>query len=567
MRILPMRATPPYLFVTILFELIILSGCATPGLMKRWEREDQLPLESQHFAVYLDEGIDRAVGTEVLQALEFSRDRVGLALNYYCDDKVVCNLYRNEQHLRNICVGLPLGFFVPRKTPLAYVLGGEVHGRLFTTPGGSVSKLWASTFTHEYCHVMFKKVTGRHYFQYSWLQEGLGEYFRQLYLQEKVLPPELNESGDETFLVTKDANSALDNPKIHVRDKTHGIWSYSDWEVRDALRYDTLPSSSELCPRTFIGYWNKFNTQRANQVYAISSSLVEFLVDEFGWNKMRQLLNGLSQDSDLDRVMLQVYGFDQERLDLKWRWHLKERWPDPWQPNIAMVYLVRGNWEIDGLESGIRTALADRNIEAARCHRMYLESRRIPPPADPSLAPLVPPQNRYGSDPRLVDPAEDFEGDRSRRAIVPLQRTAKAPAVEQYEAAMACYSTGQFAEGVEHLRAALEAEPEQMTSLRIHLARGLWLTGEKEEAIQLYREELKVAEEPPFFNEVAWCLECVGQRAEAIRLYQWIVDTSDVQGLVDHARRRIDRIKNGDKVHPEEAIPRRVAMSTTLQTN
>ena len=546
----------------VLLGLLILAGCATPGLMKRWEREDQLPLESRHFAIYLDEGIDRSVGTEVLRALEFSRERVGMALNYYCDDKVVCNLYRNEQDLRKICVGLPLGFFVPRKAPLAYVLGGEVHGRLFTTPAGSVSKLWASTFAHEYCHVMFKKVTGRHYFQYSWLQEGLGEYFRQLYLQEKVLPPEFQGGGDETFLLSRNEIDPSENPKIHIRDNTQGIWTYTDWEVRDALRYDTLPTSSELCPRTFIGYWNKFNTHQANRVYAISSSLVQFLVDEFGWKKMRQLLVGLNQDSNLDRVMLQVYGFDQDKLDTKWRLHLKERWPDPWQPNIAMVYLVRGNWEIDGLESGIRTALAERNIEAARRHRMYLESRRIPPSPDPNQDLPGPPQNRSGSDPRLEDPVDNYDGP-GHMAVVPLFRTAKAPAVEHYEAAMACYSTGRFAEGVEHLKTALEAEPEQMASLRIHLARGLWLTGEKKEALRLYREELEVAKEPPFFNEVAWCLERAGEKEEAIRLYQRIVDTTDIQGLVDHALRRIDRLRNEGKTSPGETAPRQMALSDT----
>lgn len=566
MRLLNLERRPVWLLAMGVLVLFILEGCATPGLMKRWEREEQLPLESQHFAVFLDEGIDRPVGTEVLRALEFSRDRVGMALSYYSDDKVVCNLYRNEQHLRNICVGLPLGFIVPRKTPLAYVLGGEVHGRLYTTPGGNVSKLWASTFAHEYCHVMFRQVTGRHYFQYSWLQEGLGEYFRQLYLQEEVLPPEFNGTGDETFLLSKAELNSSENPKIHIRDNAHGIWTYTDWEVRDALRYNNLPTSSELSPRTFIGYWNKFNTRRANQVYAISSSLVEFLVDEFGWMKMRQLLNGLRDDSDLDRVMLRVYGFDQDKLDTKWRLHLKERWPDPWQPNIAMVYLVRGNWEIDGLESGIRTALADRNIESARRHRMYLESRRIPPPPVPGVNQPVTDDDRYGPDPRLLDPVGGAHDDKSHMSVVPLQRNAKAPAVEQYEAAMACYSTGRFAEGVEHLRSALQAEPEQITSLRIHLARGLWLTGEREEALELYEEELKVAEEYPFYNEVAWCLERAGQNKAAIDLYQRIVDSSDIPGLVEHASRRIDRLRNGEKV-PAGTTPRHVAMSSESLMN
>ncbi|NUP93515.1 MAG: hypothetical protein HUU36_11755, partial [Candidatus Omnitrophica bacterium] len=72
--------------------LTVLAGCATPGLMKRWEREEQSPIESRHFVIFVDEGIDRAVGLEVLDALEFARERVGQACGYYCDDKIICNL-------------------------------------------------------------------------------------------------------------------------------------------------------------------------------------------------------------------------------------------------------------------------------------------------------------------------------------------------------------------------------------------------------------------------------------------------------------------------------------------
>lgn len=537
--------------------LTVLAGCATPGLMKRWEREEQSPIESRHFVIFVDEGIDRAVGLEVLDALEFARERVGQACGYYCDDKIICNLYRTEQNLRNISVGLPLGFFVPRRTPLAYVLGGEVHGRLYSTPTGNVSRLWASTFAHEYCHVMFKKVTGRQYFQYSWLQEGLGEYFRQLYLQEKVLPPSYTPGEDEIFLLSKNQYREDGDSKLYIRDNTHGIWTYTDWEVRDALRYDTLPAARDLSPKTFIGYWRAFNTPRANQIYAISSSLVEFLVNEYGWRKMRQLLIGLHEDRNLDRVMEKVYGYDQDGLDQAWRRHLKERWPDPWQPNIAMVYLVRGNWEIDGHESGIRLALNDSNIDAARRHRRYLESRRISPAGDHRMVMPVAHQGRFDQDPRLADPVGPDGGeDPGRVAVLPLYRAAKAPAIEHYEAAMACYSIGRFQEGIEHLRLALQIEPEQVTSLRVHLARGLWLVGQKEEAIRLYQEELLEAKDLPFINEIAWCFERAGQKQQAIRVYHTIAESCQIPGLKDHALRRIDRLTHEPPEAASEPVTR-----------
>jgi tetratricopeptide (TPR) repeat protein len=388
-------------------------------------------------------------------------------------------------------------------------------------------------------------VTGRQYFSFAWLQEGLGEYFRQLYLQEKVRSPEFSPPTEETFLLEDDQNDQGRDPAIYVKNTTHGVWTYTDWEVRDALRYGNLPSAEELSPRTFIGYWRKYNTPKANQIYAISSSLVEYLIHEHGWRKMRELLDNLRGDSNLDRVMTKVYGFDQKGLDEKWRLHLRKRWPDPWQPNIAMLYLVRGNWEIDGHESGIRLSLAEQDIETAKRHRSYLETRRIGRPGEQTLFSHG---RAIGFDPRLVDPVKgSATTDPDRMAGLPLYREAKAPAVEHYETAMAAYSMGDFAEGVRHLRAALAEEPEQMKYLRVHLARGLWLTGERDEAKELYKNELLEAKELPFVNEVAWVFERGGCKEQALRLYQMVAESAQIPGLKEHAQRRIDRL-----THEEE---------------
>jgi tetratricopeptide (TPR) repeat protein len=438
-------------------------------------------------------------------------------------------------------VGLPLGFFVPRKAPLAYVLGGEVHGRLYSTPSGNVSRLWASTFPHEYCHVVFKRITGRQYFQYAWLQEGIGEYFRRLYLQEKVLAPDFDPGPDDNFLLEEQASESPAQDLLQLRDRTYGIMSYTDWEVRTALRYDKVPSVRELCPRTFVGYWQKYNTAEANQIYSISSSLVEFLVNEYGWRKLRELLAGLRENGDLDTVMKEVYGFDQDGLDEKWRLHLKKRWPDPWQPNISMVYLVRGNWEVDGHESGIRAAMAEQDLEAAHRHWKYYNSRSIPDSQEVAVAPFfhtAPIGATFPGDGFEEDGHTDSEGTKSLRN----GRGQRPPAIEQYEAAMAAYSMGRFREGVNHLLNALEIEPEQLAPLRIHLARGFWLIGEQEKALSLYKDELLDNKDLPFVNEVAWCFERSGAYQSAIDLYRLIAESSQIPGLRDHARRRIDRL-------------------------
>lgn len=518
-------------------------GCATPGLMKQWERHEQRAAESDHFVVFVDKGIPLSVGREVLSGLEFARDRVGKAFNFYHDEKIVCNLYQDERKLRNVCVGLPLGFVVPRRAPLAYVLGGEVHGRLYTTPSGNVSRLWASTFPHEYCHVMFKEVTGRQYFQHSWLQEGIGEYFRRLYLQETVRQPEFKPGLEEHFLL--DSNPPQpppDDDPLALRDRTYGIMSYTDWEVRNALRYDQLVEARKLNPKTFLGYWRRFNTPRANQIYAISSSLVEYLVNEHGWRKMRELLAALKTTKDLDEAMQTVYGFDQNGLDERWRLHLRERWPDPWQPNIAMVYLVRGNWEVDGHEAGIRTALAENNLEAAQRHQFYLNRRSVTSGEPAVIAPLTHSKRFENAAPESDGFAAgglDMEGPIIR---LPDGAEVSPPAIEHYETAMAAYSIGRFAEGVEHLSRALEIEPEQLAPLRVHLARGYWLSGEKQKALALYEDELLENDEMAFVNEAAWCFELAGDTRRAIDLYKLIADSADVPKLREHARRRIDRL-------------------------
>jgi len=522
-------------FITALICAGFLSGCATPGLMKRWEREEQRALQSDHFVIFVDEAIPGSVGEAVLNGLEFARERVGKAFNYYSDEPIVCNLYCNERNLRNVCVGLPLGFVLPRRAPLAYVLGGEVHGRLYSTPSGHVSRLWASTFPHEYCHVMFRQITGRDYFQYSWLQEGIGEYFRRLYLQEKVLAPDFEPGLDEHFLLAGNSSAEPLPSDLKLQDQTRGIMSYTDWEVRTALRYDEVPLVRDLNPRTFLGYWKKFNTPKANQVYAISSSLVEFLVNERGWQAMRELLAGLRNNSNLDGVMKEVYGFDQDGLEERWRFYLRKRWPDPWQPNIAMAYLVRGNWEVDGHEAGIRRAMAENDLETAREHWNYFNSRSIDSPSSD--------EEGYGA---------SFSGRKRGRSqgrndagLGAKRKGRLPPAVEHYEAAMAAYSIGRFDEGVKHLSEALEHEPEQIGNLRVHLARGLWLTGEKEKALALYQDELMENRELPFINEVAWCYERAGETGMARKLYRLIAESSDIPGLKKHAQRRLDRLRMG----------------------
>ncbi|MGB8708085.1 MAG: peptidase MA family metallohydrolase, partial [Dehalococcoidia bacterium] len=60
-------------------------------------------------------------------------------------------------------------------------------------------------------------------------------------------------------------------------------------------------------------------TEQAYISYAESQSLVPFLIQNYGRDKMLQLLNLFKEGSTYDEALTQVYGFDQDGLDAQWQ--------------------------------------------------------------------------------------------------------------------------------------------------------------------------------------------------------------------------------------------------------
>ena len=56
--------------------------------------------------------------------------------------------------------------------------------------------------------------------------------------------------------------------------------------------------------------------------YAQSQSLVEFLIDTYGWEKMRRLLSIFKDGSTTDKALRTVYGFDRDGLNQQWKQHI-----------------------------------------------------------------------------------------------------------------------------------------------------------------------------------------------------------------------------------------------------
>jgi hypothetical protein len=83
--------------------------------------------------------------------------------------------------------------------------------------------------------------------------------------------------------------------------------------LEEAIVEDELISVRSLCS-PFSAYY-----EMACLSYAQSYSLVEYLLDNYGQNKMLDLLTLLKRGSTYDEALNEVYGFDIDGLDARWR--------------------------------------------------------------------------------------------------------------------------------------------------------------------------------------------------------------------------------------------------------
>jgi hypothetical protein len=83
--------------------------------------------------------------------------------------------------------------------------------------------------------------------------------------------------------------------------------------LEGAVAEDELISVRSLCS-PFSAHSDK-----ASLSYAQSYSLVEYLLDNYGQDSMLDLLAILKEGSTYDEALTQVYGFDIDGLDARWR--------------------------------------------------------------------------------------------------------------------------------------------------------------------------------------------------------------------------------------------------------
>jgi hypothetical protein len=100
-----------------------------------------------------------------------------------------------------------------------------------------------------------------------------------------------------------------------------GLAMYSEGELdpdfrsclEEGISEDDIISVRSLCS-PFSAY-----PEKACLSYAESYSLVEYLLDNYGQGKMLNLLALLKQGSTYDEALTEVYGFDIDGLDARWR--------------------------------------------------------------------------------------------------------------------------------------------------------------------------------------------------------------------------------------------------------
>lgn len=100
-----------------------------------------------------------------------------------------------------------------------------------------------------------------------------------------------------------------------------GLAMYSEGSLdsgMQAMLDQALRSNNLITLRSLNGGFSEL-PDKANLSYAQSYSVVKFMIDNYGREKMSALLQALSDAKSIDEALLEVYGFDTDGLDSAWR--------------------------------------------------------------------------------------------------------------------------------------------------------------------------------------------------------------------------------------------------------
>jgi hypothetical protein len=103
-----------------------------------------------------------------------------------------------------------------------------------------------------------------------------------------------------------------------------GLAMYAEGELNPGMSHileQAIQEDSLISVRSLSSPFSAY-AEQAYLSYAQSYSIVKFLIDTYGSDKMLELLERFRQGSGYDEALQQVYGFDTDGLDARWRQHI-----------------------------------------------------------------------------------------------------------------------------------------------------------------------------------------------------------------------------------------------------
>lgn len=214
-----------------------------------------------HFVLTLDGDDNTNLGTEILEALEDAYHWVGSQLEYYPEQRVTVILYSRQQ-FSNL-------------TDSPAWAGGLYDGKVRLSIGGisAVDERVRALLYHEYMHVVLRGIAGSNL--PTWLNEGLAEY-----AEAQVLPK-----------VFEFLSSAREEDNLFPLQNLENSYRH-------------------------------LNARQAALAYEQSYDMVRFLIEEYGWYQIRDLVFVLGQGASIDQAIEEIfgsYGLDYRALEERWR--------------------------------------------------------------------------------------------------------------------------------------------------------------------------------------------------------------------------------------------------------
>jgi len=213
-----------------------------------------------HFIVTFDGEQNTELGAEVLDVLEDAYNWIGSQLDHYPEERVTVILYSRQQF--------------SQLTNSPDWAGGLYDGKIRLPVGGidNISDQVRGLLYHEYMHVVLRDIAGKNL--PTWLNEGLAEL----------------------------AEAEFGAPDMHL--------------YRQARKQQQLFSLS-----TLEGSFQQLSGMQVFLAYQQSYAVVRFMLDNYGWQPLRDLLFAFAAGESVQQAFasaLGVYGLSYQSFEQHW---------------------------------------------------------------------------------------------------------------------------------------------------------------------------------------------------------------------------------------------------------